>query len=265
MKDDPSIVIGKVVPLLKKIKLDENIYGKIYSETLSRNAHVFKTNKYLITFVSKFGKKDLEPLIEMQIFFREFKLQLHKYLNIHRNIWEKIAQIKEKKRIKGKDADKYKSTLDGYRKSVKLIENRINQMGTYTRTRASLSKTLGVESDLISHFEYKHEDLSNTLEYIKEVWKMTIDYVDTAIDIVKSVSTKATTKGIKSIQLILSVSAMASIVKLVNPKAIPIVTLPVLLFIMGLFGVAWAFDWYLSYRSRNKEYKLKFKERAKDI
>lgn len=201
----------------------------------------------------------------MQIFFREFKLQLHKYLYIHRKIWEEIAEIKEKKKIRGKDADFYRSKLDGYQKTIKLIENRINQMSAYAKTRASLSKQLGIENDLKVHFEYKHEDLFNTLEYIKEIWKMTIDYVNSAIEIIKEVKTKSATKGIKSIQLLLSVGAVAGIVRLMNPKYIPQIDLNVAIFMIGLFGFSFLLDLFLKYRTTNKEYKLKFKERVEDL
>lgn len=201
----------------------------------------------------------------MQIFFREFKLQLHKYLDIHRSIWEEIAKIKEKKKIKGKDADLYRSKLESYRKSIKLIKNRINQMGAYAKTRASLAKTLGVEENLISHFEYKHEDLFNTLEYIKEIWEMTIDYVDSAIEIIKEVKTKTAVKGVKSIQLIASIGAIAGILRLMNPKMIPVFSQSVAVLFISIFALAILMDSFLKWRAKNKEYKLKFKERAKEL
>jgi hypothetical protein len=265
MKDNHPIVLGTISRNPKKIKIDQKIYGKIYSETTSRHAHVFKTKDYIITIVSNKTKKDLSNLLEMQIFFREFKLQLHKYLNIHRKIWEDISDIKERKKIKGKDADKHMATLESYQKTIRLIGNRINQMGAYAKTRASLAKEMGIEKNLVSHFEYKYEDLFNSLEYIKEVWKMTSDYVDSGIDVVKSVKTKATTKGLKSIQLLLSVGAVAGIVRLMNPKYIPVFDTKVAIFLIGLFGVSYLIDWYLKYKAKNKEYKLKFKERVKDL
>lgn len=265
MKDDHPMVLGDISVDPNKIKINPKIYGKVYSETSSKNMHVFKTNKYIVTIVSKRAGKDLESLIDMQIFFREFKLQLHKYLDIHRKIWEEIAKIKEKKKIKGKDADEHRAKLESYRKSVKLIENRINQMGAYAKTRASLSKVLGVEDSLISHFEYKHEDLLNTLEYIKEIWEMTLDYVDSAIEIIKEVKTKTAVKGIKSIQLIASIGAIAGILRLMNPKMIPVLSPSVAVLFIVIFGLAIGMDWFLKWRAKNKEYKLKFKERAKDI
>jgi hypothetical protein len=265
IKDDHPIVIGDISTNPKNTKLDPKKYGKIYSETISKSAHVFKTNKCIVTVVSKRRDNELKSLIDMQIFFREFKIQLHKYLDIHRRIWEEIAEIKEKKKIKGKDADEYRSKLESYRKSIKLIENRINQMRAYAKTRASLSKTLGVEENLISHFEYKHEDLFNTLEYIKEIWKMTIDYVDSAIEIVKEVKTKTAVKGVKSIQLIASIGAMAGILRLMNPKMIPVIDTKVAILFISVFVLAIGMDWFLKWRANNKEYKLKFKERSKDL
>lgn len=265
MKDNHPIVVGVVSRNIRSAKLDEKVYGKIYSDTISKNTRVFKTKDYIVTIVSSKTKKELEELIDMQIFFREFKLQLHKYLNIHRKIWEEIGEIKEKKEIRGKDAGKYRATLDSYQKTIRLIGNRINQMGTYAKTRKSLSETLGVEKKLVSHFAYKYEDLFNSLEYIKEIWKMTSDYVDSAIDIIKDVKTKTAVKGIKSIQLLVSVGAVAGIVRLMNPKNIPVITKSVAIFLIGLFIVAYFFDWGLSFLAKNKKYKLKFKERVKDL
>ncbi len=265
IKDDHPIVIGDVTNNIRSIKLDEKKYGKVYAETISKNARVFKTDKCILALVSKSKKESLTPLIDMQIFFREFKLQLHKYLDIHRSIWEEIAKIKEKKKIKGKDADLYRSKLESYRKSIKLIKNRINQMGAYAKTRASLAKTLGVEENLISHFEYKHEDLFNTLEYIKEIWEMTIDYVDSAIEIIKEVKTKTAVKGVKSIQLIASIGAIAGILRLMNPKMIPVFSQSVAVLFISIFALAILMDSFLKWRAKNKEYKLKFKERAKEL
>lgn len=265
MEEFHPIVLGETSVNPKSFKMNENVYGKIYSDISSKSARNIKTNKYLITIISERRKNRLDDLIEMQIFFREFKLQLHKYLNIHRKIWEEISEIKEKKEILGKDAEEYRIKLDSYQKTIRLIGNRINQMGTYAKTRASLSKELGVEEELVELFRYKYEDLFNTLEYIKEIWNMTKDYVNSAIEIVNEVKTKSAVSGIKSIQLLASVGAVAGIVRLANPKSIPILDANVAIFLIALFGISWFFDWYLKYRTKHKTYKLKFIERTKDI
>ena len=235
LKDDHPVVIGELSKSPGKEKVNESLYGKIYSDILSKKARVIKTKKFILVFISTRKKEDLDSLVEMQIFFREFKWQLHRYLNIHRNIWEEISQIKEKKQIRGKDADEYRLKLDSYQKTIRLISNRINQMSVYAKTRSSLSKYLKVEEELVSLFQYKYEDLFNSLEYIKEIWKMTLDYVDSAIQMINEIKTKTAVSGIKSIQLLTSIGAIAGVVRLASPNAIPSIDKSVAIFLICLF------------------------------
>ena len=135
-------------------------YGEVYSHISSEGMSVYKTPESIFV-VSDSKSANLVPgLVEMQIFFREFKDQLEKYLNIHRSIWEEIADIKERHVIKGNEVEDLRSRLDSYQKTVSLIGNRINQMGAYVRTRASISKNLAVEQQLVMLFQFKFEVLT---------------------------------------------------------------------------------------------------------
>ncbi len=78
----------------KKIKINEEKYGEVYGEIETDFVSVKKTHSYI--FINSASSKNIRPLIEMQIFFREFKDQLERYLDIHREIWEDISKYKEK-------------------------------------------------------------------------------------------------------------------------------------------------------------------------
>lgn len=69
----------------KSFKLEEK-YGEVYSQISSEEDTVYKTPGYIFVVTSG-NKKHLRHLIETQIFFREYKDQLEKYLNIHRVLW----------------------------------------------------------------------------------------------------------------------------------------------------------------------------------
>lgn len=266
IKEDHPIVIGEIVSNLKIKNFSKEKYGKIYSDTYSKYIRVIKTNKYIIVLSSRKTQKEISDLIEMQIFFREFKSQLHKYLNIHRELWEEISRIKEQKEISGDKVSDQKTKLESYEKTINLISNRINQMGTYAKTRSSISKQLGIEQNLISHFQYKYEDLFNSLEYIKEVWKMTSDYVNSAIQIMRDIEGKTTNKNLKSIQLLASIGVITGILRYMKQDSIlPPINLYGLIYIAGLGIIALILDWYLSSRAKKKKYKLNFAERSKDI
>src|SRR3989344_5406556 len=122
-------------------------------------------------------------IIESQIFFREFKSQLHRYLAIHRTIWEKIAYIKERGKIRGTEIDALRNELGDYQKTVDLIGARINQMGTYLKTRQKLTDLKQVDEYLNPLFQFKFETLANTHEYIKHLWDMTKNYLKSALEL----------------------------------------------------------------------------------
>jgi hypothetical protein len=122
---------------------------------------IFRGNKlYLIN--NKSEKLDhISRFVEEQIFIREFKGQMHRYLNLHRFIWEKIADIKERGKIKGSDIGGFRGKIEGYAKTINLIDTRIDQMGTYIRTRESIAKNDDRLKNFTTVFEYKYETLSD--------------------------------------------------------------------------------------------------------
>src|SRR3989344_423050 len=245
-------------------KIDHDQFGSVYSTIQSKDILVHKTPRFLF-IVSKQNLASIRELVEMQIFFREFKDQLEKYLNIHRHIWEEISDIKERGYISGSEIELLRSRLDSYQKTVSLISNRINQMGSYIRTRSSIAKGFQLEDYLVKLFQFKFEILTDTLDYIKEVWKMTTDYLSSAVQIIVEIKNQSTTRGIQSLQLITSIGVVAGILGYISKTELPQMT-----GIGGLyFALIMATTWFINYTVtriyKNKKYKLKFAERAKDI
>ena len=84
-----------VISLTKKqhanFQVDTRAFGPVYNEITSKNITVYKTPSYIFVAASPDSKLSSIYLVESLIFFREFKDQLEKYLNIHRIIWEEIS------------------------------------------------------------------------------------------------------------------------------------------------------------------------------
>jgi len=264
MKKRHPIVIGHVGKNIKKYN-----FGKMraYKETIAKDVKVSKTKDNIVITVAQRRRKELDLLIEMQIFFSEFKLQLHKYLDIHRSIWEDISAIKEKEFIKGSDVSKHKSKLESYQKTIQLIRNRINQMKTYASTRQTISKNWGIDKRLDKLFQYRFEDLFNTLDYIKEIWSMTIDYVDSGIKVLTDIENKTTSKGIKSIQLLVGIGVIMGVLRYLNEKTFDNIQLTtktiIFIVVIGILGLI--LDKITKISAKNKKYKLKFIERSEKI
>lgn len=238
---------------------DPSVYGETYTRLSSGGVSVIKTPEFIFITGSN---ASIEGVVEMQIFFREFKDQLEKYLNIHRTIWEEISDIKEGKKIKGSMVDDVRGKLDGYQKTISLIENRINQMGAYVSTRSSIAKHLNIQEDLIVLFEYKFETLADTLSYIKEVWKMTSAYLASAVQNLVEIKNQTTSNNLKSLQTITSIGVISGVLGYLSSKALPEVTQAGMTYFFILFALTWLLNSSISLMYKNKKYSLKFGNRA---
>ena len=240
-------------------------FGDIYSTISSKDIIVHKTPGYIFIVSSPASESAVAELVEMQIFFREFKDQLEKYLNIHRNLWEEISDIKEKKLLKGNEIEPIRAKLDSYQKTISLISNRINQMGSYIRTRSSISKGSNIEEHLRKLFEFKFEVLTDTLDYIKEIWKMTTDYLSSAIQNIVEIKNQGTSRGIQSLQVITSIGVVSGIIGYFSKNEWPKFTALGAVYFVLIILITWLINYSVSALYKNKKYTLKFSERAKDI
>lgn len=237
--------------------IDQKVFGSIYSQISSPNYSVVKTHKYIFISAKTSFQKN-HDLIEMQIFFREFKDQLERYLNIHRSIWEEIQDIKERPMVKGKSISKLRDKLDSYQKTINLISSRIDQMSTYVDTRASIAAALKVETELNSLFQYKFETLTNTHAYIQQIWNMTKEYLDTAIQVISDVQSQSSDKTIESLRLITTIGVLAGIFDYFSVESFPTFTIFGVIYFFGLIIATWLINKLVSFIFDNIKYRLEF-------
>ncbi len=185
-----------------------------YFEFDNKDYTVVRGDKYYFINNKKKNQNHIERYIEEQVFIREFKGQLHRYLNLHRIIWEKIDNVKDRAKVKGKDVIMFSSKLEGYAKTVTLIDGRIQQMSTYLPTRERIAKQ---DEDLVEFLAisgYRYETLRDTLEYIKDLWDMTKTYVTSAQKLFDGIKQDVTSSSIDSLTIVTSMSAGAAILDL---------------------------------------------------
>ncbi len=265
IKTTHPVVVSTFIKKGPGFKFDESLFGEVYTTISSDDITVYKTPQYIFIAAQQTQHTSLRDLIEMQIFFREFKDQLEKYLAIHRSIWEEISDIKEAKVIRGKDVENIRGKLDVYQKTISLISNRINQMGSYVNTRSSLAKNLQIEKSLVALFEYKFETLTDTLSYIKEIWKMTSDYLASAIANLLEIKGQSTSNNLKSLQTITSIGVISGILGYLSANNLPRVSWSGVIYFIILFALTWGMNYIIVAKYKNKQYSLKFGARASDI
>lgn len=237
---------------------------EIYSTISSQQVDVYRSAG-LIVINDIVDEALAREVIESQIFFREFKTQLHRYLNIHRILWEKIAKIKEKGSVRGTDIDNYQTELGDYQKTIELISARIKQMGAYLDTRKKITDLKKIDDYLSPLFQFKFETLEDTHEYIKHLWEMTEDYLDSAMDMFKELQEKSTKNTISSLQLITTIGVVAAILGYLGRDKLPVFTQIGLVYFVLLLAMTWVLNTAISKIYKRRKYKLEGTNIVKDI
>ncbi|MBU1104494.1 hypothetical protein L6255_03005 [Candidatus Parcubacteria bacterium] len=265
IKNSHPVVVSFSDKDFDKFEVAPEKFGKVYSKISSRDMCVYKTKDYIFVVAKTNDGDSIKKVIETQIFFREFKDQLEKYLFIHRKIWFDIDQVKEMGQMKYKDIPKIRSKLDDYKKTISLINNRIAQMDSYAKTRQSIAQRFQIENHLLMLFQYRFESLLNTLDYIKEIWKMTLDYVNLAIDTVLGLQSSNTGRSIQSLTLITTMGVVSGLLTYLTRDKLPAFTFIGALYLITLLSCGYLINFVLQKISQNKKGKLKFSSINKSI
>ena len=245
-------------------KVFKDFSEDVYSTLATKNIEVYRAPGIILINNLK-DEKLVREIIESQIFFREFKSQLHRYLAIHRILWEKIKAIKERGEIKGNEVDSLRSELSIYQKTINLIGARIDQMPAYVKTRQKITDVEKIDDYLQPLFQFKFETLLDTHEYIKHLWGMTKNYLTSAIEIFSELQAKSTKNTISSLQLITTIGVVAGILGYLSKDTLPKLTLVGLFYLSLLMAMTWIINSIVSKFFKNKKYNIVAQDIEKDI
>jgi len=253
-------------------KESDNVIGKFFADMKERVTFQESAKSYELTqgdklyvINSKTEKdKSVESFIEHSIFMREFRGQMHRYLNIHRIIWERIAEVKERGVIKGRDIGAFKAKIDAYSKSLSMIESRINQMDSYVMTRDSILKQDASLANFKHLLNYKYETLDDTLGYLKEIWSMTIRYVNSASDVFKSLQAKANNTSLNNLTIVTSMGVGATLIGILTKK-LPSFSITGVVYVVVLALIGYITNKIMAKKAINRNYKIRDIKADKNI
>lgn len=235
-----------------------------YFEFDNEKYDVIRGDVYYFINNKKAETENIERYIEEQIFIREFKGQLHRYLNLHRIIWEKIDNVKDRASVKGANIVSFNTKLESYAKTITLIEGRINQMSTYLPTREKIAKSDKELVEFLNISGYRYETLKDTLDYIKYLWSMTKNYVSSAQKLFNGLKSDVSNKSINSLTLVTSMSAGASVIGLLT-KSQPEFTVFGIAYFFILALIVLSLNKFLKFIQNNRRYKVNDVELDKNI
>ncbi|MCL2110303.1 hypothetical protein FWH30_01855 [Microgenomates group bacterium] len=262
----PYFFVFDNAPKQEVLDLLSSIEQEKYLEEDNENYDLFRGDRFYLINRQKISLETTRSFIEEQIFLREFKAQLHRYLNIHRIIWEKIDMIREKKVIKGKDIAQVRHQIEGYAKTINLIGARMNQMGSYLATR---EKSVMEDPDLalfMDVVDYRFEALANTLSYTKDLWRMTENHVSSSLHLLDNLQQEMTSKSIENLTVITVIGVGTSVMWFLGlAESMPQLNLFSILFLVGLVVLGYVSSWLVKWHANRTSYEYNDADYDKDI
>ena len=257
------IVLDKAAKKEMEVLLEQTDRQK-YFEFDNDKYDVLRGDKYY--FINNKSKKldEIERYIEEQVFIREFKGQMHRYLNIHRILWERIDDVKAHKMVKGSEIVKFATKLEAYAKTITLIDGRIKQMSTYLPTREKIAKGDKELAEFLEISGYRYETLADTLKYVTYLWEMTKNYVSSAQKQFDELKSDVTSKSVNTLTIVTSMSAGAAILGLFQQSAPKFTWFGAVYFFVLAF-IGWGSNKLLRTISKRQKYDVTDVEYEKNI
>lgn len=138
-------------------------------------------------------------------------------------------------------------------------------MGTHLKTRKNLIDILGWGGFLSNILEFKYDTLDNSLSYIKALWKMTKNYVDSAIRVFSDLQAESTKDSVKTLTLITSIGVISGILGYLTANKLPQFTIIGVTYFLILLAATWLANKLIVLFYQRRKYEIKSVEVDKKI
>jgi len=235
-------------------KLFSQLGDNIQSTTESPEASLYFGQKFFL-FSLKREEFQIEPIVDILIFFREFSAQLNGYLQAHRTIWEKISQVRSREALRFKDFTSIRNSLMEVKQTLSFVEARLSQMEKFIAVRRTWSQNL--ENTLKSLSIYQFDTLANAQNYMTSLWKMTKDYADSTFNLLTILYQENIQREVDALKLVTIISMVIAFSRLAIFPTQPLLSLKFIGNVLLVFVFAGIFYFGMRYRFRSRKFELR--------
>jgi hypothetical protein len=138
-------------------------------------------------------------------------------------------------------------------------------MNTYLRTREKIAKEDPELKEFLELQGYRYETLDDTLSYIKQIWAMTKNYVNSASSLFSDLQQEITQKSVDNLTIVTSMGVGASIIGLFTATEAPSITFFGVGYFIALALIGYSVNKIMKRISENRKYHITDIEYDKNI
>ena len=172
---------------------------------------------------------DLDELIRYLVLATEFETQLTYYLNFHRQVWDRLSEIRDSEKIANQDFTGINEEIKSYLKILFIAKARLAQMREIISNREKNIEP--TTKKLLEELKFYNRlaTLRQNHDYIYHLWSMTIDYTQNTQNYLNASYAELTKKELTVLRVVAMITLILTILGLdihSSIWAIPIYNLP---------------------------------------
>jgi hypothetical protein len=214
LMDRPTIILAKGVEDVEARKLCAELDDEVHYIARHPDRTVYFADQHIIVGDESGGAGTTKYIIDELILSREYEHRLKQYLELHRHLWDRIAEIQKRASIPSYELPAIRDHLLNYRRDVAIIRARINQMLAYLNERRKDIDDLGLTEDLRAVEAYRFDKLTSSTFYITRLWDMLEEYLDSTVQITGFFYQENLQKEINIQQFIFLIGSVAAVMGL---------------------------------------------------
>ncbi len=214
LTDRPMIILAKQVEDTEVRKFCAELDDEVHYIARHPERTVYFADRYIVIGDETGGAGTTRYIIDEFILSREYEHRLKQYLELHRQLWERIAEIQQRASIPSYELPTIRDRLLNYKRDMSIIRARIDQMQVYLKERRNEIDDLGLTENLRAVEAYRFDKLSGSTAYITRLWDMLEEYLDSTVQITGFFYQENLQKEINIQQFIFLVGAVAAVMSL---------------------------------------------------
>lgn len=214
LTEKPIVILAKGIDEAEARKFCAELDDEIHFIARHTDRTVYFADRYIVIGDESGGAGAIRYIIDELILAREYEHRLKQYFEMHRQMWERIAEIQRRTSIPSHELPNIRDQLLIYRRDMAIVKARMGQMTGYLDERRDEIDDLGLTEDLRAVEAYRFDKLASSTLYVTRLWDMLQEYLDSTVQITGFFYQENLQKEINIQQFIFLVGSVAAVIGL---------------------------------------------------
>jgi len=207
----PTVVVAESATDAEVTQWTDALQDRIHFLIKHKKHRVYYGDR-LIVVVTREPESDLtHQLIRSIIFFREFEARLNNFLNLHREVWHSIDEIRKKDSLSLTELPRIRDRLLDFDRDLSIVVARLSQMEDFLVERQLEIDEMDRTEYLRALEAYRFGKMRVNTRYLLQLWNQLDSYIESTANIIGLMYQESLEKSLNVLQFIFLLGSVAGV------------------------------------------------------